>query len=141
MLFRSIGGLPSDKERVAESERLLEWGFNEFENYTLFKAGEAVETAEVWQGRTKDVPLVMEHDAQVTMSRAARPNLKVSVQYQGPIPAPITKGTRVATLVAEAPNTPRVELPLVAGADVERMGFMGRASSSLKQLLWGSSSN
>jgi serine-type D-Ala-D-Ala carboxypeptidase (penicillin-binding protein 5/6) len=136
-----VGGLPSEKERAAESERLLDWGFNEFENYALFKAGELIESAEVWQGRAKEVPLVLENDAVVTMSRAARPNLKVSVQYQAPIRAPIAKGTRVATLVAEAPNAPRVELPLVAGSDVERMGFMGRASSSFKQLLWGNSGN
>jgi D-alanyl-D-alanine carboxypeptidase (penicillin-binding protein 5/6) len=136
-LILVVNGLSSDKERGDESQRLMEWGFNEFDNYGFFKAGETIESAEVWQGRAASVPLVVEKEVLATLPKAARDKLKVSAQYSGPIPAPIAKGQRIATLVLEAPGMSKIELPLVAGADVERKGFFGRMMSSARQMLGG----
>src|SRR5260221_3753571 len=43
-----INGLSSIKVRAQESERLLDWAFREFEDYTLFKTGETVDNIDVW---------------------------------------------------------------------------------------------
>lgn len=137
-LILVVNGLGSDKERGDESARLMEWGFTEFENYTFFKAGETVESAEVWQGRAATVPLVVERDVLATLPKASREKLRVTVQYAGPIPAPIAKGQKVATLVMDAPGAGKIEVPLLAGTDVERKGFFGRLASSARQLFGGS---
>ena len=132
-----VNGLSSDKERSDESARLMEWGFSEFDNYTLFKAGEVVESAEVWRGKAAAVPLVAEGEVLVTLPKAGRDKLRVSVQYQGPVPAPIAKGRRIATLVIEAPGAGKTELPLLAGDDVASLGFFGRLTSSVRQMFAG----
>ena len=67
--------------------------------------------------------------------------MKVSVNYLGPLPAPIVNGQKIATLRIEAPNIDAIERPLVAGADVARKGFFGRLSAVLEHLLFGSNSN
>src|SRR5260370_10629950 len=42
-VIHQLGGLPTMKTRAKVSERLLEWGFREFNDYKLFAAGDKVE--------------------------------------------------------------------------------------------------
>jgi D-alanyl-D-alanine carboxypeptidase (penicillin-binding protein 5/6) len=134
-----VNGLLSRKARGREPERLLEWGFREFNNYTLFKAGDTITEADVWLGRDTTVPLVIEADLVITLARKARLDMKVRVEFEGPIAAPIAKGDRLAKLVVTAPDRAPIEVPLVAGADVERLSLFGRLGAALGYILWGQS--
>jgi len=132
-----LHGLENDKKRAQEAERILEFGFREFENYALFKAGDVVENAEVWLGEAPTVPLIVPTDVVVTLPRAERRALKVAAVYAGPVPAPISKGTPIATLVVSTPATQTLEVPLVAGAEIDKLGLLGRLGATLDHLLWG----
>jgi len=66
-----LAGMPTMKSRIQESERLLDWAFREFGGYTLFKAGDTVDEAEVWLGTDPKVPLTLTSDA-VAHDPAAR---------------------------------------------------------------------
>lgn len=134
-LILVVNGLADVNARSEEAERLIEWGFREFETYTLFKAGETVETARVWQGEEDAVPLVATSDVAMTIRHAARSGLRVAVRVAEPIAAPIAKGQEIATLIISAPDMPDREIPLVAGMDIERQGFVGRIFSGAKALV------
>ena len=130
-------GLPSKKARGRETERLLEWGFREFNNYALFQAGDTVSDAEVWLGKSQTVPMVIESGLTITMPRKARREMKVAITYEGPVPAPITRGQPLAKLVVTAPGREPIEARLVAGENVERLGLFGRLGAALNYILWG----
>ncbi len=132
-----LNGLGRVNERARESERLLRWGFREFDTYALFKAGDEVEEAAVWLGDSPTVPLVIERNFTVTLPRSARRAMKATVVYDGPLAAPIAKGTEIAKLVITAPEMETIEAPLVAGADITRLGLFGRLGGALSYLLWG----
>jgi len=132
-----LNGLPSQKARSEESARLMDWAFREFGNYALFKPGEVVEQGEVWLGEKATVPLVIPDGLTVTLSRRARPDMKVTVSYDTVIPAPVKEGQEVARLTVSAPDTEPIEVPLVAGEDVERLGVFGRLTAALKYLIFG----
>ncbi len=134
-----INGLPSKKARSTESERLIDWAFRTFGNYKLFSAGEQVTEAEVWLGTQPKVPLVIEKELELTLNRRVRRDMKVSVAYQEPLPAPIRKGDTVAVLKVELPEQDTMEIPLVAGEDVNRLGLFSRWGASLKYILLGKS--
>ncbi len=134
-----INGLPSKKARSTESERLIDWAFRTFGNYKLFSAGEQVTEAEVWLGTQPKVPLVIEKELELTLNRRVRRDMKVSVAYQEPLPAPIRKGDTVAILKVELPEQDTMEIPLVAGEDVNRLGLFSRWGASLKYILLGKS--
>ena len=136
-LILVLNGMSSMNERSHESERLLEWGFREFDNYALFKKGERIEDAEVWLGEEAKVALVPDHNIVLTLPRTARKDMKVAVLYTGPVPAPIQKGAPIARLVISAPNMQPLEIPLQAAADVPRLGPTGRVKAALSQLVWG----
>ncbi len=132
-----VNGLKSSKDRASESARILDWGFREFNNYSLFKAGDTVEIAPVWLGTKPTVALKIDRDVHLTMSRKSRRAMKVTVKYQSPISAPITAGQSVGTLTIEAPDFETIEVPLLAATDSQQLGMVGRLGAALEFLLWG----
>jgi D-alanyl-D-alanine carboxypeptidase (penicillin-binding protein 5/6) len=132
-----LAGMPTMKARITESERMLEWAFREFKPYTLVKAGDVVDQAEVWLGKDAKVPLTVAKDAMVIMPRGARKEMKVTVDYEKPVKAPIAKGQAIGKMVVTVPGMQDREFPLVAGADVERLGPVGRVGAALSYLIFG----
>ncbi len=136
-LVMVLTGLQSARKRSLEARRLLNWAFQSFRNYTLFERGAVVEQAGVWLGVEDTVPLVAESDIKISLPRASRRGLKVKVVYDGPVPAPIEKGAQIAKLVIVAPEFRTVEVPLVAGADIGRLGALGRVGAGIGYMMWG----
>jgi len=83
------------------------------------------------------VPLVVAEGVSLTLTRAARRDMKVSANWDGPIAAPIKAGQEVGTLTIEAPNAPTRQFPIYAGANVDQIGLFGRAMSSVLQMVTG----
>jgi D-alanyl-D-alanine carboxypeptidase (penicillin-binding protein 5/6) len=125
-LILVVNGLPSMRARAEESERLLEWGFREFDNVTMFRAAETVEEAPVWLGDRPTVPLVAGRDLVLTLPRQWRRSLQARVRYEAPIPAPVAKGQELGRLVVSGQGVPEMQIPLYAGADVDRLGLLPR---------------
>ncbi|WP_417453226.1 D-alanyl-D-alanine carboxypeptidase family protein [Kiloniella sp.] len=134
-----LNGMGSTKERAEESARLVSWAFREFDNFELFKAGETVDTADVWLGKEKTIDLVPEEDLLLTLPRNAKNKMTATVNYVGPIQTPIEKGERLGTLTITAPEIDTVEIPLVAANSVEREGGFSRIVSALNYLIFGKS--
>jgi serine-type D-Ala-D-Ala carboxypeptidase (penicillin-binding protein 5/6) len=132
-----LNGLPSMQSRADESARLLEWGFREFSFVSMFRPGEVVDQVPVWMGVQQTVPVTVGAAAGLTLGRGQQAGMRVRVVMDGPAPAPIVKGAPVGKLVVTAPGlTPR-EFPLVAAADVERMGLFGRMATTAWHLVLG----
>jgi serine-type D-Ala-D-Ala carboxypeptidase (penicillin-binding protein 5/6) len=134
-----INGLPTKKARSTEPERLLDWGFREFDNYALFKAGETVTDAQVWMGDVGSIPLVIEKELVLTLPRKARRGMKVKVAMKTPVSAPVKKGDVIASLKIEIPDRKAIEIPLVSGASVEQLGMFSRLGAAVEYILWGES--
>jgi D-alanyl-D-alanine carboxypeptidase (penicillin-binding protein 5/6) len=116
----------------------MDWAFANFEDVTLFAAGDVVDQAPVWLGASPDVPLVSGHDLVVTMPRNWRRNAKVQISYAAPIHAPIAKGATVGKLTVAGDGVPSMEVPLLAGADVSKLSLPGRAMAVLSHYVTGS---
>lgn len=132
-----VSGLPTMKDRASESERLVEWAFREFNNYKLFSAGEKVDDADVWLGGEAKVAMTVADDLTVTLPRRARRDMKVTVTYDRPIPAPIKQGDEIGKVVVTAPDVQPVERPLLAAASVPAIGTIGRMATLAGYLIWG----
>jgi len=133
-----LNGMTSMHQRGEEAERLMDWAFREFEDVTLFTAADVVEHAPVWLGGSPTVPLVGGKDLVVTMPRQWQKKAQVAIHYQTPIRAPVTKGAPIGKLVVSGQGVPQLEVPLLAGADVPRLGLPGRALAVLAHFVTGS---
>jgi D-alanyl-D-alanine carboxypeptidase (penicillin-binding protein 5/6) len=136
-LILVANGMNSLKDRDEETSKLMDWGFREFTNRSLFAAGEVVTDAEVWLGDAGGVNLVIPRDVMVTVPRAASQALEVKVVYEGPIPAPIAKGAEVAKVVIKGKDLEPIEVPLQAATDVGRLSYVGRLKAAAAYIVFG----
>ena len=84
------------------------------------------------------VPLVGGRDLVVTMPRQWRNSAKVTVQYDTPIKAPVARGDTLGKLMVSGQKVPAMEVPLLAGADVPKLGLPGRAMAVISHYVTGS---
>ena len=132
-----VNGLPSTSSRRSESIRLMRAGFNEFKAYTLFNPGDDVAELDVFMGKSETVPVTVKDSVAVGMHKSLRKDMKVRVEYDGPIAAPITAGQSVGTLIVATPGKAEQRFDLLAKDSVERKGTMGRLKAGLGSLFGG----
>ena len=136
-LILVINGLDSERQRAEESQRLMTLGFNAFRQYDLFTAGDIVGEADVWGGQDQSVPLTIREDVSVILRREARSDMRATINYEGPIEAPIITGAEVASLRVTAPGMEPQEFPLYAATSVPRVGLFGQIILALDHLVFG----
>ena len=135
-LVMVIAGLSSFNQRIVESVRLMQWGFNAWTAKPLFKAGAVVGKAEVQLGGQSDVGLLAPRDLSLTLPAGlASGATTMKIRYQGPVKAPFAKGDHIADLVVTSPDTGEQFMPLVAAEAVGRAGFFARGWLGFKQLI------
>ncbi len=136
-LILVVNGLSSMAERAQETSRLMEWGFRDSTNTTILRAGDTVVEAPVWLGAQEKVPLVVARSVQITSPTGQPPQPRLVARFDGPLPAPIVKGTKLGTAALTLPDGRVMEYPLEAGADVPRQGLVGRMTTLVRHYLFG----
>ena len=134
-LVMVIAGLTSFNQRIVESTRLMEWGFNAWSTKPLFRRGAQVGTAQVQLGSDSDVALLAPRDLAVTLPAGLGGKTAMKIRYAGPVKAPIAKGQHIADLIVTSSDTGEQVMPLVAAEAVAEAGFFGRMWTGLRQLL------
>ncbi|MBQ8870139.1 MAG: D-alanyl-D-alanine carboxypeptidase [Alphaproteobacteria bacterium] len=136
-LIGVMSGMNSNKERSEEAEKLINYGFREFDNYKIFKKGDKFGTAKVWYGMTDNVDLVTPYDVLQTIKRNLKNKYELKVSYKEPIKAPIKKGDKIGKITLISPEGDKQYFPLVANADVKQIGVFKKFVANLKYLLLG----
>lgn len=131
-LILVVNGLASMKEREAESEHLLTWGFRNFENLKFVEPGKTVIEADVFAGKAKKVALTVREPLTVTLPKVKNEGVSIKATYQGPLTAPVKTGDEVGTLTITLPSGDTKQVPLVAAADVEQVGLFARIPAAIK---------
>lgn len=131
-----LNGMKSMKQRSSESRRLIDLMFREFKLYRFYDKGQPVDRANVWLGTKNKIDLVLEEPLHLVMARSDRRKMKVSVNWNDPVPAPITAGQAIGTLVLELPSG-KTKYPLLAAENVDGLGMFDRVGEALKYLIFG----
>jgi D-alanyl-D-alanine carboxypeptidase (penicillin-binding protein 5/6) len=126
----AITGLPTDDARAEEAERIVGWAFRQFSEKTVAKGGVRVAEAEVHMGAAETVGLVPAEDVKLLVPALVQDSVTAEVVYNGPLIAPVMKGTAVAELIVHSPDLPDRRVPLVAETDVGKAGFVKRLTTA-----------
>ena len=132
-----VNGLKSAKERGEEARKLLEWGFRGFESRLLFAEGETVGEAKLYGGVRGYVPLVSKKPVRLLVPRGSADKLTARITYTGPVPAPVSEGTGIGKVTVWRGDRVTLELPLFAGATVEKGTVTQRAFDAATELVIG----
>jgi serine-type D-Ala-D-Ala carboxypeptidase (penicillin-binding protein 5/6) len=134
-LVSVVLGTASREARAAESQKLLNWGFQAWDAVRLFEAGKPVVTVPVWKGKLPEVQLGAPGALFVTVPKGEGDKLKTQVERTDPLLAPLTQGQQVGQIkVSTAGGTPVATVPLVVMQPVELAGIVSRTWDALR--LW-----
>lgn len=129
-----VNGLSSEKERAAETERMMRIAFNDFSKRTMFEQGAIAGDAQVFAGAQPSVPLVAGEAISMIVSRADADKISAKVIYEGPVEAPIEEGQQIGILRISSGGGDAREFPLFAGKAVKSIGPLGRIGLAAKTL-------
>lgn len=133
-LFLAMGGLSSDKERLEETRRVLEWGLSAFTTRVLFAPNEVVGQAAVYGGASASVDLVTPEPIDVYVPSRNAERLSGRIVYQWPLKAPLAKGQPVGVLRIFEGDQLIKEVPLQAAAGVDGGTLVSKATDALIEL-------
>ena len=127
-------GASSDATRATESQKLLNYGFQNFEALQLYRKNQPVGNHPVWKGQQPTVSAGFADDVLITAPRAQIGNIKGEIERTEPLIAPIHTGQRIGTLRIRLGETVIAERPLIALETVETAGWFKSTWDTIR--LW-----
>ncbi len=133
-LLSVVLGTASEAARAIESQKLLNYGFQNFDAVKVFGKGQPAASYAVWKGRDAEVKAGFDSDVLVSVPKGQSDKLKADIERVQPLVAPIQLGQRIGTLRVRLGDQTLAERPVLALAAVDEAGVFGRAWDTIR--LW-----
>ena len=130
-------GFETKKQRSKESTKILTYGLTNFDLVKITEANQVIAEIEVWLGQKNNVEVYTKQNIYKTIKKARKNRLKISVNYNGPIEAPIIKDQAIAKLKMVYDDELIGEYDLFAKEEIKRLNIFSRLIRSLNYLIWG----
>jgi len=132
-----VSGFKSKSSRVRESNNILTWGINSFDTVEIAKKEKNITEIDVWHGNKDKVGAYVNKDIYKTIPKARKKYLKISIEYEGPIHAPIKLNQEIGKLKIFYKDELLDEHVLLASENVKKLNFFSRLIISINFLIWG----
>ena len=130
-------GFETKNSRSRESTKLLTYGITNFDLIEIAKAKKSLDKVDVWLGKEKQVSVYVNEDIYKTIKKAQKRLLKVSINYMGPVEAPIKKDQIIGKLNISYDENIIGEYDLLAANEVKKVNMFSRLMKSINYLIWG----
>ena len=130
-------GFNTKNLRSSQSLKLLNWGYRNTNTFEISKKGETIFELDTWLGTKSKIMATTKEDYYVTINKKDITHLEISLEYDGPISAPIEAGTEVANIIVTKKDEVIKRLPLYASEELKKMNFFKSLLTSLNFLIWG----
>ena len=130
-------GFNTKNLRSSESLKLLNWGFRNTNTFEISKSDKTIFEIDTWLGTSNKIKATTKEDFYLTINKKDINHLTVSLDYNGPILAPVVKGTQIATMTVKKKDEIIKSLPLYAVEDLKKVNFFKSLITSLNYLIWG----
>ena len=132
-----VSGFENKSLRSSESLKLLNWGFRNTNTFEIAKKGVTEFELDTWLGKKDKIIATSKEDFYITINKKDIRHLKILLEYNGPISAPVDKGTQVAKIIISKKDEIIKSLPLYASEDIKKVNFFKSLLTSLNYLIWG----
>ena len=130
-------GFNTKNARSRESTKILTYGLTNFDLVKITEAEKPISEVDVWLGKQATVKVYTKENIYKTIKKARKKNLKISLNYDGPIEAPIFKDYKVAKLKIVYDEEIIGEYDLFAAQEVKKLNMFSRLLRSFNYLIWG----
>ena len=122
-------GFNSKNDRSRQSAKLLTWGLTKFDTILIGKKNDVISELDVWQGKQKKVKAYISSDIYKTIPKAKKKYLKVTVNYEGPLEAPIEKNDVIGKMKITYKDEVVGNYDLFASESVQKQNIISRILS------------
>ncbi len=136
-LIAVASGFPTKNLRSSDSLKLLNWGFRNTNTFEISKKNETIFELDTWLAKDNKIKAVTRENFYITINKKDIRHLKVTLNYDGPIVAPVQKDTRIAELIISNKDKVVKTLPLYAAEDLKKVNFFKSLITSINYLIWG----
>ena len=136
-LIAVASGFPTKNLRSSESLKLLNWGLRNTSTFEISQKDETIFELDTWLGRKNKINAVTKDDYYITINKKDIRHLKVILNYEGPIVAPVQKDQKVAELLIIKKDKKIKTLPLYAAEDLKKVNFFRSLITSINYIIWG----
>ena len=130
-------GFETKNSRSRESSKLLVYGLTNFDLIQIAKSENPIDKVDVWLGKENEVDVYVDKDIYKTIKKGQKRLLKVTMSYDGPIEAPITKNQKIGKLKVVYDQNLLGEYDLLASKDIRKVNIFSRLLKSINYLIWG----
>ena len=130
-------GFISKKARSKQSSRLLTYGLTNFDTVEIFNKNNSFQELNVWLGKKDTVKTHFETNIYKTIQKARLRQLKVVLNYEGPIKAPIKKNQIVGKVNIYYKDNLIEALDLLASENIDEVNKFTKLIRSINFLIWG----
>ena len=132
-LIAVIMKAPTTKIRFAEAQKLLDYGFSNYQYKDLATRGTVLKEADVNKGVNAKVNLVLESDVGVLLKKGEDKNIEQTVNIEENIVAPVQEGKKVGEVVYSLNGEEIGRSNVVAEKTIEKKTFFTIASYVYKK--------
>ena len=133
-LISVVMGSATDTLRSIESQRLLNYGYQNYEIFYLYKKNQAISKIRLWKGTENTVKVGLREGLIVSLPKGQRELLKASVETEQPLLAPISDGQQIGILKLTLDDKPYLEFPLMALEPVPLVNIFSRGIDSIRMI-------
>ena len=126
----------SEKARLTDSRRLLDYGFRYFRTKKLVIEGQNVKEEQVWGGELEKVAIAPIQDFYLTLPLRDFKKIESFVSLEDYLQAPISKNQIVGKMLFKLGEEEVGSVDLVTVKEVKSQGVFGRAWSNIKLLVY-----
>ena len=127
-LIAVIMKAPTTKIRFAEAQKLLDYGFSNYQYKNLASKGSVLQEANVTKGVQTKVNLILENDVGLLIKKGEDKNIEQTINIQENIVAPISEGQKVGEVIYTLNGEEIGRTNIVAEKTVEKKTFFSIAS-------------
>ena len=126
----------SEKTRLTDNRRLLDYGFRYFRTKKLVTEGQNVKEEQVWGGELEKVAIAPIQDFYLTLPLRDFKKIESFVSLEDYLQAPISKNQIVGKMLFKLGEEEVGSVDLVTVKEVKSQGVFGRAWSNIKLLVY-----
>ncbi len=104
---------------------IFDYGFEDYKKLELFSKDEEIARLKIWLGKLDGVGVVAKEDISINIpADIDSKDVVVTIEYKGPIYAPVQKGERVADLIIAVKNYKKFSYPLFASSNINKVHYL-----------------
>jgi len=133
-LLAVVIGTNSDRIRIQEARKLLNWGFQNFDAIKICAKSGLAEKLRIWKGDKNYIKIGFKKNLYVTVQRGMAKEIESTLERTSPLIAPVKRNSQIGMFKIKASGVPIAQFPVVALESINKAGILGRAWDSMRML-------